>query len=402
MRQSLLLLILATLFILWPAAATAQTWVDSRTTPALGEIVAIDATGEENWLWGFEDLAGDGTDFKQQEQSIDIRTAYASTGGGQFWVRTYVSDANAAGGNVTVFVFVDSEDGGGSAAATELDPKFVSDETDGGYDYVIQIGGNGALEEIWQWQGNQFQPTSPQSGIDAETDQDGDPVEINGVDHGYLQGMVDLDLVGLTPACLANIYVRSVHNAAGGDGDLEVGTVAPCIPADDNGDDVPDLLMPSTPCTNNDECPGGGICVDGVCLIPPPCLDDGDCDPDEECTEDHICLPVPGGSCVDNDDCDDGLVCRDGICSPCLLGGDECGPGMFCGPDGRCHDGTISSSGAGGAGGATGLFVDGEDRAQGGAFTCTTSAGWGRSGLALLALALAFVTMSIRRSRRPL
>ncbi|MBW2456515.1 MAG: hypothetical protein JRI68_18500 [Deltaproteobacteria bacterium] len=399
MRNTLILL---TLMLLWPTTAQAQTWVGGRTTPALVEIVAIDATGEDGWPYGFEDLAGDDADFKQQEQSIDIRTAYATTGGGQFWIRTYVSDPNSAGGNVTVFVFIDSETGGGSAAASELDPKFVSDDTTGGYDYVIQVGGNGSLDEIWQWQGNQFQPTDPQSGIDAEADQDADPIEINGIDHGYIQGMVDLDLVGLTPACLANLYVRSVHNATGGDGDLEVGTVAPCIPADENGDDVPDLLEPPTPCITDIECPGGGICVDGHCLVPPPCLTDADCDPDEECTDDQICLPVPGGDCDDNGDCDNGLVCRNGVCSPCLLGGSECGPGMFCGPDGRCHDGTYTgSSGSGGAGGG-GLFVDGEDRAQGGAFTCAIGSGWGRSGLALLALAIAFVTVSIRRARRPL
>lgn len=54
------------------SSARAQTWAEARTTPVLGEIVAIDATGEAGWLYGFEDLAGDGETFKQQEKSIDI------------------------------------------------------------------------------------------------------------------------------------------------------------------------------------------------------------------------------------------------------------------------------------------------------------------------------------------
>jgi len=57
----------------------AQTWVGGRITPDLGEIVAIDATGEAGWLYGKEDLVGDGDAFKQQEQSIDIRTAWRRT-----------------------------------------------------------------------------------------------------------------------------------------------------------------------------------------------------------------------------------------------------------------------------------------------------------------------------------
>jgi hypothetical protein len=70
----------------WSASAHAQnTWVDNRTTPTLDEIVAVDKTGEPNWLYGFEDLVGDGETFAQQEQSIDIRTAYAAADNSRFW-----------------------------------------------------------------------------------------------------------------------------------------------------------------------------------------------------------------------------------------------------------------------------------------------------------------------------
>src|SRR5262245_25967867 len=89
------------------ATAGAQTWIKPRTTPPLHEIVALDATGEAGWPYGFEDLAGDGQTFKQPEQAIDVRTAYAATDATRFWVRVYVADPDAVGAGVTVYVFID-------------------------------------------------------------------------------------------------------------------------------------------------------------------------------------------------------------------------------------------------------------------------------------------------------
>lgn len=392
MRLSITLTTLAVLFV--PIAASAQTWVDSRTTPILNEIVAVDATGETGWLYGHEDLAGDGDEFRQQEQSIDIRTVYASTDSARFWVRLYVSDPNAAGGNVTAFVFIDADRSaatGGTAAAPEIHALLTADSSPGGYDYVLQIRGNGTLEEIWEWLDAQsaYQPTNPTAAqVDAEIGQDADPIEINGIDHGYLQGMVDLGLVGLTEACNAMLYVRSVHEATGGDGDLEVGQVGPCVPADDNNDGVPDPVEPSEGCTDDSQCPGRGICVNGRCVIPQACLTNDDCDPDEECSPEGLCVPLPGGSCTDNADCGD-LVCVDGQCVPCTPGGDQCGPGRRCGADGRCV--SDSGVGVGGGGGAWpgGIPLEPGDQVQGGALTCAASA----SRSAKQALALFFLAL---------
>jgi hypothetical protein len=386
--------------LLLSSTAAAQTWADSRTTPILSEIVAIDATGEPGWLYGEEDLAGDGVaEFKQQEQSIDIRTVYASTDSARFWVRLYVSDPNVAGGNVTAFVFIDADHStatGGTAEADEINPLLTNDPSDGGYDYVIEIGGNGSIGNIWEWRDAQtgYQGTNPTPAqAEAETDQDVDPIEIGSSEHGYLQAMVDLGQVGLTPACDAMLFVRSVHTSTGGDGDLDVGQVGPCVPADTNGDDVPDILTENVDqCADDDQCPGGGICVDGRCVIPQTCVDDTDCDADEECSPQGICMPIGGEQCTDDADCG-ALICVDGQCVPCTVAPEQCGPGRRCAVDGRCVDDSGMGVGGFGAGGAPpegGLpFQEGVDEVQGGALNCSARAPrTAGSVLAILYLAL--------------
>lgn len=380
------------------APAAAQTWTGNRTTPAISELVAIDATGEPSWPFGFEDLAGDGTDFGQQEQSIDIRTAYAVADGQTFWARTYVSDDNAAGGNIVVFVFIDADDSpltGGGADATEINALFTNDPTPGGYEFVIEIGGNAMINDIWEWDGAMFAPLAlmPNDNADAEAGQDGDPLDLGGLAHGYLQGMVDLNLVGLDSTCDAGLFFRSVNEGGMIDGDLNVATVAPCIPVDADDDGVPDFVVPEEGCTDDDDCPFFGVCVDGECVLPGACLDDGDCDPDEFCNDDGICFPNPGGDCTDDSDCGD-LVCDDGTCQPCDLGGDQCGPGRVCTADGRCIDGN-----AGGAGGGDGLGLEPGDNVQGGAFTCAI-ADVPSSRWALVVLGLGLVSLLGRRSMR--
>jgi len=399
-----LLVALGLAIVLTGAPAAAQTWIGGRTAPVLGEIIAIDATGEPGWLYGAEDLAGDGLEsFKQQEQSIDIRTAYAATSQTRLWVRTYVSDPNSAGGNITVFVFIDADQStatGGTAAAPELSDLFTTDLSPGGYDYAVEVGGNGSIKQIWQWQDSQqlyvgTDPTAEQA--EAETDQDVDPIEINGDNHGYLQCMVDLDQVGLTPECHANIYVRSINSSATGDGDLEVGNVAPCVPVDENDDGVPDLLVPVDLCTMDAQCPGGGICVNGICHVPHHCLTDDDCDPNEECFEQDVCIPRPSGGCTSNADCGD-LVCLDGTCSPCTPGSGECGPGRICAPTHRCIDAGQPPDGTGGDDGGGIYFNEDTDRAQGGALTCAATRQHS-SWTLLLLLGLLTVATAARRRR---
>ena len=380
----------------WSATAHAQTWTGSRSTPTLNEIVAIDATGESPWPYGSEDVAGDGATFMQQEQSIDIRTAYATADNALFWSRVYVSDENAAGGNVTVFVFIDNDRNnstGGGADATEVNSLFTTDPTNGGFEYVIEVGGNAMLQNIWEWTENmsEFQPINlmPMDGT-AEADRDRDPIDIGLSSHGYIQASVDLDVLGLTSACNADLFFRSVIDAGQGEGDLDIGLLAPCVPTDADNDDVPDILDPPGGCTTDDECPGGGVCVDGDCYIPGQCFDDTDCDSDETCNADGICVPVGGGMCSDDPDCDD-LICDNGTCGPCS--GDECGPGRICAPDGRCIDGTAGGGGAGGGG----LDLQPGDNVQGGAFTCAV--GGGDDRMVLLALLASLALLGCRRRR---
>jgi hypothetical protein len=382
------------------APAGAQTWVNPRTTPALHEIVAIDATGESGWPYGFEDLAGDGQTFKQQEQSIDIRTAYAATDAARFWARVYVSDPNAVGGNVTAYVFIDADKNpatGGSAAAAGIDAKFTTDPTAGGYEYVIEVRGNGSVPRIWSWKTpqNQFTSAAPSAAqAVGETGQDVDPIQLNGTDHGYLQANVDLALVGLTQACAANLFVRSSNAVPSSIGDLEVGKAGACVPADANGDGIPDVVVPSKPCSSSNPCPGGGVCVSGTCVIAVQCSTAADCPAVDQCTSDGRCVPKPTGSCSTNADCG-ALVCLGGVCSPCPLGGTECGSGEVCAPTGQCVTGTVI--GAGGAGGAYALGAG--EAVEGGACACALP-GERRSGLAALAWLGAPLLLLCRRGAR--
>ena len=155
--------------------------------------------------------------------------------------------------------------------------------------------------------------------------------------HGYLQGTVALDVVGLDATCSANLYFRTLHDTGNaGEGDLNVGLVGPCVAADTNGDRIPDLLVPDGGCQSDAECPAGGVCVGGECVLAPPCLEDADCDADETCEAGH-CVLQGGDTCEDNTDCG-GLVCDGGECVPCSTAGVECGTGQVCAPNGRCID----------------------------------------------------------------
>src|SRR5687767_11600965 len=93
-----------------PATSNAATWTGNRSTPSLRELVVLDATGGPGWLWGEEDILGDVLQaFTPAEQSLDIRTAYASPDGQNLRVRTYVSNPDAVNANAIVFVFVDKD-----------------------------------------------------------------------------------------------------------------------------------------------------------------------------------------------------------------------------------------------------------------------------------------------------
>ena len=364
------------LLAVWVMAdqAAAQTWANATTTPELSELITVDATGETNWLYGSEDVAGDGIDnFRQPEQSIDIRSAYAATDTARFWARVYVSDSATPGGNVTAYVFIDADNDagtGGSAASPEIDARFTTDSTAGGYEYVLGVQGNGSIAGVWEWNDAQSQYDSvavPPLDAGAEVGTDVDPILVGEAEHGYLQAAVDLDVVGLTSACDANLFVRSVNSTGMlGDGDLEVGMRVSCVARDTNGNGIPEVAEPTARCQSDAEWPASGICLDGQCVSPTLCQDDQDCDSSEIC-DDGQCVVRGGGMCTTNADCGR-LVCSGGQCAACT-GDAMCADGQRCAPSGECI------SDAGGNSAEQGYDVGSDEVVQGGACTCRLPGG---------------------------
>lgn len=437
---------------LWTALSPAATWTGAgRTTPALTEIAAVDATGEvdatgqPNWLYGFEDLAGDGYIFKQPEQSIDVRTAYAATDPQRFWARIYVSDVQTPGGNVSGFVFIDKDRNtatGGTTQAPEINPQFTT-AVSSGYEYVLELPGSGTTTQVWQYQAGGYvaNPIPAAQGV-AESGVDLDPIRINALQHGYLQASVDLQLVGLTEACTANLYFRSVNKqAAIGKSDLEVGQVTSCIPAT-NSSGVPTVLLPPTGCTSNAQCAAGGICQAGQCVFAVPCATNADCAANMTCTPDGRCVPNATGNCTTNADCTNpaGLVCVSGQCTACTSNS-QCGAGEICGPNGlcipdqgvtgtctttancatglvcsngqcvactsnsQCSSGLVcqasrcvSGTGAGGSGG--GIVLQDGEKVEGGAWNCAMPGGGRSTAPAGMLLILPLLASVRRRARR--
>jgi hypothetical protein len=413
-------------------SALGATWSSARTTPNLAEMFAIDATGEPDWLYGAEDVAGDGlTTFGQQEQNLDVRTAYAGPESQNLYLRAYISDAAGPNGNTNAYFFVNADGNtatGSNANATTVDANLTGDTSAGGYDYVIGIKGNGTPLGIWNWSGSQWNSVAATS-LAGEAGTDVDPIRINGDTHGYIQASVALSAVGLTAACSALFFVRTTHDTLSGD--LDVGQAGTCDPSDTdaNNNTIPDVLEPTSNCTTNAECPGGGICLSGNCVFATPCIDNTDCRTDEACTPDGICLPRASGTCASNADCGD-RVCEGGRCDACMPGGIQCDAGRVCAPTGRCVDdpsagtggtGGIGAAGTGGTGGGAGgtggragstgtggfagedqhdpLEPRGAEDVQGGACVCSAPGGRTSGTLALLALPFAFL---LRRRRRPL
>lgn len=391
MRCSSAFLAAIVLVVAAPTAASAATWINARTTPHLSEVVGIDKTGEVAWLYGREDVLGDGIDvFTQPEQSIDLRTAYAATDTTKFWVRVYVSDPNAVGASDTVFVFIDADKNpatGGKTASTMLSPAFTTDASPGGYEYVVGLLGNGTIANIWEWRQNQMQYNvlnAPPMDAIGETGKDLDPLRVFADQHGYVQGAVTLTLIGLTSACNANLYVRSANQM--GASDLDMAFPTSCVPVDANGDKIPDILVPPMGCMNNSECPQGGVCQNGMCVLTPPCVTDANCPNGYTCTVDGRCVPKGGTACSSNAQCN-GLVCVNGTCAPCTQGGNQCTNGAVCAPNGTCTNGMGTPPGGNFSG-----------QVQGGAFNCGITQS-SNDGIALLAVGSLILLVRSRRRR---
>jgi hypothetical protein len=342
-RTSVLLVFL----LLSPATATAQTWLANRQGPSLSEVLAIDATEEPNWLWGAEDVAGDGPAYPVTEQAIDARTAYVATDANRFYSRVYFSVASEQPGNVTTFVFIDTDQNpatGGHAASTStaLGATYPTDPSNGGYEYVIKVertASDQTTGSVWQYNATTqiFEEVTTRTGqIETETGTADDPLRINQLSHGYVQSSVELALVGLTRACSANVFVRTTNQTAGlGTGDLNMGDVGrSCVPQLD-ANRVPVVVNPPTTpgCTSNAQCANGGICVNGACIYAQPCTSTPDCPATQACLEGR-CVLVGGTACSDSSTCN-GLLCVAGRCTVCTSDS-ACGTGFVCGPEGRC------------------------------------------------------------------
>lgn len=387
MRRTFLL---AVGFFACAPSAWGATWTNPQG-PRLGQIFAIDTTGEPNWIYGAEDVLGDGLGtFTAAEQALDLRTAYASTDATKLWTRVYVSSAAAADPTLTVFVFIDSDMNvatGGPTSSTTLSPLFTNDLSPGGYDFVLGIRGNATIANVWQWQ------TTPQPDyvvVNTNPNQTAaeigaviDPIRIGTALHAYVQGEVDLAIVGLTQACDANLYVRSARTSGASDLDMKYATT--CVPADANGDRIPDIVV-VTGCTSDAQCPEGGVCDNGTCVLAPPCATNADCPANETCNANGLCVPNGGGTCTVLADCA-GLACVGGKCVACTQGGTECGAGYRCAPNGTCV-----------AGGGT----TGNGEVEGGAFHCSISRTNAppKTVLAVLALAALSVVHRIRRRKK--
>ncbi|HET9955346.1 MAG TPA: hypothetical protein VFQ61_12615 [Polyangiaceae bacterium] len=304
--------------------------------------MAIDRTGELNWPYGAEDVAGDGlAGFATAERKRDARTVYATTDNERLWVRLYVSDPGNPPNDLTAFLFVDADRNalsGGPARGAELDAKLPADPTPGGYEYALAFRGDGSAPRIWTWQPAlaSFQSTLLNaSDADAEIGAEVDPIRLFDEVHGYLQVSLRQALVALSGVCDGRLFLRTINESgAEGGQDVDVGAPFSCVADDLNQDRVPDVVVTSA-CQVNAQCPAGGVCAGGRCVVAAPCVDDGDCPADAACSSSEWCVARPGGSCSTNASCAD-LVCRANRCDACSPSGSECGAGRVCALDGRC------------------------------------------------------------------
>jgi hypothetical protein len=381
-----------------PRLAHAQTWVNTRQGPALRELLTIDATGEDHWLWGAEDVANNGPAFSNAEQSIDARTVYVATDGARFYSRVYFSVTGNDPGEVTTYVFLDTDRNiatGGPAAGSELDANLTEDPSEGGYEYVIRVqrANNGnPTGSIFEFNRTSMQFVLAGAQPNQLTTEAGsflDPIRVNQNAHGYIQSAVDLNLINVTETCQVGIFIRTTNQGQNlGPGDLVVGRKSDCAPPLTDGN--PDVIInPPNQCTRNDQCPNGGICINGVCRLTVACIDDTNCDPTQRCLEGR-CVYRGGNGCAGDTECD-GLICEQGQCVACT-NDTACGAGRVCGPDGRCTtapNGTAtqtSTSTSTSAASDAGIALVPGERIQGGACACSTVGGRGRHWAGLVSL----------------
>lgn len=264
----------------FPALANAQTWANERTTPALRELVSVDRTGEPNWLFGAEDIAGDGLNsFEEAEQAADVRSAYVTTDRRRLWARVYVSSREPPD-ELAVFAFIDTDRNpatGGSSSAPEIDPVLDTRPPAGGYELVLEMRAAPAVAAVHRFSAasGEFEEITELEPLElsAETGAHLDPLRLAAPENGYVQLALTLAPVGLAVTCEADFLFRS--SGSMGLADLDVGVAGPCVPRDDNDNGLADVAETDAACTSDDQCPADGICRDGQCE-PPAAVGGGD------------------------------------------------------------------------------------------------------------------------------
>jgi OmpA-OmpF porin, OOP family len=381
-----------------PSAALAASWADGRSTPRLLDLIVIDRTGERRWLFGAEDVAGDGlATFSAPERAIDLRSVYARLDQGRLWLRAYTSSDAAPAEGLRVFFFFDADgntDTGGRALAPEIDAALARDDSRGGYDVVLGLESGTALGGVWRWNraaAAYVAAEVPPLTAVAESGVDVDPLRLFAGEHGYLQVSVDAGALELAPRCGADLLVRSTN--ADGASDVDVGGLAPCLALDIDGNRVPDLLetVDAASCDADDQCPASGLCLSGRCLYPGYCRENGNCSRDERCNPSGICVAEGGASCGGNS-CSGGLVCDDDSTCIACTGDADCAGEQRCAASGRCVDESSSSGSTSGASSGPGdIVLEPGQEVQGGAGSCSVNPGASTRALTpywLIALAL--------------
>ena len=367
------------------SAASAQTWTSASGRPPLWQIIAVDRSGETGWLFGAEDIAGDGaTKFEADEAATDLRSVYADADRNRVWIRAYLAaTGNVSAGQVTFF-FIDTDlrsETGGGADAKDLRKEFESDPSEGGYERAIGVSADGKLIGAWQWDaaGKRWMALMPSANaIQIEVDHDQDALRSAGNDHAYVQIAIEHSVSGLDAACKGRIFVRTWLDDAPkkrsfGD---DVLSAAACRPELDGYGD-PKILRTGD-CDADKDCVAGGHCREQICVFEYQCGGDADCRTGERCSG-SLCVKVVSGSCDDDSDCD-GLVCDGNACVPCSdKGARACEAGWACTPSGTCVDPGDAAAGSGGKSGDGGGGSGGSEyppgKVRGGSFQCAALSG---------------------------
>lgn len=349
-------LLVALLAVCLPGWASAQEWLPpNRTTPALWEIIGIDASGEQNWPFYQEDIAGDGLNrFDTLESRMDVRSVYANReGNDRLWFRFYVASATQPPSSMRAYLFIDTDRNHltGHQASSGTDSQwdfFASDPTEGGYERVIAVQGDGTVLGVWSWDAGAtrwFKMPDRNGSVVVESGADNDRLRIGPNPRGYLQFNADVEATGIDNNCDDRFFLRTwnvdpndPNDAALNFGDTDVAGAILCNPPDDNNDGIPDVIYQTvTACQDDGDCPGTSYCFEQrVCVIGYECAGDPDCRRDEACTN-NVCVRVVQTDTCNNDSECAPFICDNNQCATCTTGGARaCDAGFVCVPDGRC------------------------------------------------------------------